>query len=356
MNRKNVAIVTWYHSKNFGSQLQAYALYYVIKRFGFDVYMICLCNHARLRKIYYCILNSLPHRIARLLNKSVEEPSYQFVKTYLEEKSVPPQEFKSGFDAVVCGSDQIWAPNQFKPYYMLSIVPDKVNKISYAASIGLENIPDDLVNDYKKYVGRINHVSVREDKGKELLEKKCGIESTVVLDPTLLVDKKEWDFIKREPDIKRNYIFCYFLKKDHQYGSLVKDFAKQKEFTIIGVSDNTDDALWMQLLSHQQVGPCEFIGLIEGAKAVITDSYHGTIFSMLYHKPFILFERFNKEDNICQNSRIEQLKKYFGIDDRVVNPNLINQLDITPIDYSKFEPSLAILREKSMRFLKDALL
>lgn len=351
----NIGIITWYHSINYGSQLQAYALSRVLNRIGFNAYMLTsshypIAKNATNALLYHSVLK-------KILLPFIRDQKELFVKTHLREfylnyKHPSFYNFKS----IICGSDQIWAPSQFKPYYMLSTVPDKVNKISYAASIGFENIPDDLVNDYKKYIGRINHVSVREDKGKELLEKKCGIEATVVLDPTLLVDKKEWDLIKREPDIKRNYIFCYFLKQDHQYSSLVKDFAKQKELSIIGVSDNTEDASWMQLLSHQQVGPCEFIGLIEGAKAVITDSYHGTIFSMLYHKPFILFERFNKEDIICQNSRIEQLKKYFGIDNRIVNPNLINQLDITPIDYSMFESSLTILREKSMRFLKNALL
>ena len=354
--KRNIGIVTWYHSINYGSQLQAYALSSVFKSLGYKAGMVSFSHHPFIKKIvdtlFYII--KIFHN---LFQSSLSLKMDSFTKGHLKEfyLNINKPVF-SNYKAVVCGSDQIWAPIQFNPFYMLSFVPDDVNKISYAASIGLEDIPDNLVNDYKKYIGRINHVSVREDKGKELLEKKCGIKSAVVLDPTLLVKKEEWDFIKKELDIKGNYIFCYFLKKDHQYSSLVKDFAKQKGFSIIGVSDNTDDSSWMQLLSHQQVGPCEFIGLIEGAKAVITDSYHGTIFSMLYHKPFILFERFNKEDEICQNSRIEQLKKYFGIDDKIVNPNLINQLDITPIDYSKFESSLSILRDKSMRFLKNALL
>ena len=355
MQNNKVGITTWFHSDNYGSQLQAYALTKVIKRLGYDAFMTSMSHHPVIKQIIY---NTLYHSIFRFFTFTLlKDKKDLFVKKHLKEMflAVNSPSF-AGINNMICGSDQIWAPIQFNPFYMLSFVPDDVNKISYAASIGLEDIPDNLVNDYKKYIERINHVSVREDKGKELLEKKAGIKATVVLDPTLLVDKTEWNTIKREPHIKRDYIFCYFLKKHHQYSSLVKDFAKQKGFSIIGVSDNTDDSSWMQLLSHQQVGPCEFLGLIEGARAVVTDSYHGTIFSMLYHKPFVLFERFNKEDEICQNSRIEQLKKYFGIDNKVVNPNLINQLDLTPIDYVRFESSLSDLREKSLFFLKSALL
>ena len=265
-----------------------------------------------------------------------------------------PQVSKS-FDTIICGSDQIWAPNVYNPIYMLDFVPDNINKVSYAASIGLESIPDEMVENYKKYIGRIYHISVREEKGKEILKNQCGIESTVVLDPTLLLPKEEWDKLKKKSTIKEKYIFCYFLKKDHQYKELVKDFAKKNDYAIYGVSDNANDSSWMQTFDFRTVGPQEFIGLIESAQCIFTDSYHGTIFSMIYHKPFLLFEKFTSNDTICQNSRIEQLRTYFGIDKNIVRADSINTIEIAQVNYDEFESALAKLREGSRSFLKQAL-
>lgn len=355
MQKNKVGIVTWFQSVNYGSQLQAYALTRAINKLGYEAYMISMSHYPIIKTfVYKSIYKSI---LRRFILSLIKDRNVLFVKKYLREwfMNYHSPSFEH-INNMICGSDQIWAPIQYNPYYMLSFVPNNVNKISYAASIGLEEIPDRLVDSYKKYIRRINHVSVRENKGSDLLKDKCGIESTVVLDPTLIVEKKEWDSIKIKSSIDFDYIFCYFLNKNHKYRALVEEYAQNRGFRIVGVSDNVNDSTWMDLLSHEQVGPCEFIGLVEGSMAVVTDSYHGTIFSMLYHKPFILFERFNKEDKICQNSRIEQLKKYFNIDNRIKNPNLISHLEIAKYDYTKFESSLSILREKSLCFLKDALL
>ena len=111
----------------------------------------------------------------------------------------------------------------------------------------------------------------------------------------------------------------------------------------------------MHIYDFKTVGPCEFIGLIEGAVGVFTDSYHGTIFSMLYHKPFTLFERFSCGDNINQNSRIEQLKSYFGIDNNVVKADSVSSVVLNSINYEEFEHTLEELRGYSAAFLKKAL-
>ena len=176
-----------------------------------------------------------------------------------------------------------------------------------------------------------------------------------MLDPTLLLPKVEWDKIKKQSKIKEKYIFCYFLKKDHKYKKLVKEFAEENGYEIYGISDKNDDSLWMHIYDFKTVGPCEFIGLIEGAVGVFTDSYHGTIFSMLYHKPFTLFERFSCGDNINQNSRIEQLKSYFGIDNNVVKADSVSSVVLNSINYEEFEHTLEELRGYSAAFLKKAL-
>jgi len=357
--KKKVGIVTWYNSDNYGSQLQAYALSRVVNSLGFEANMITTSRHPVVRSILDTLLyHTLLGRMYVFLKTN--EQRLIFNKKYLKECYIDlrrPSFFK--LHNMICGSDQIWAPNLYNPIFMLSFVPDEVNKVSYAASIGLEEIPDCLVEKYKHYIGRINHVSVREDKGKNLLKERCGIESTVVLDPTLLVNKEVWDQIKKESTIKSQYLFCYFLRKDHKYRDLVKKYAENYGLDIYGISDNPNDGEWMHLFNHRQVGPCEFIGLVEGAHTVITDSYHGTIFSLLYHKRFVLFERFDIEDKICQNSRIEQLKTYFNIGENIVRQDVIPSLFLSScklIDFNDFERKLSKLRIYSMNYLREALI
>ena len=362
---KRIGILTWHYYPNYGSRLQAYALYRYLSICGFDAVFINYRNPLFgksnfLRKLCYSCIFLMPQNVCELISKKLVFASHRFDKKHLPQTKEVDAEDKlvalsCNFNSIICGSDQIWAPNVFNSIYMLDFVPESVNKISYAASIGLESIPEDMVEDYKKYIGRINHVSVREDKGKEILKTQCGIDATVVLDPTLLLPKAEWDKIKKPSKLKGKYIFCYFLKKDHQYKNLVKDFAEMNGYAIYGVSDNCDDASWMHLYDFRTVGPCEFIGLIEGSEGVFTDSYHGTIFSMMYHKPFTLFERFSSSDKICQNSRIEQLRRYFGIDENIVRADSLNTIKMNSIDYDAFEKSLALLREGSVSFLKNAL-
>ncbi len=255
---------------------------------------------------------------------------------------------------VVCGSDQIWAPNVFNPVYMLDFVPDDIPKISYAASIGLNEIPDDLVGTYQKLLSRFQSISVREKQGAQLLDQRCGIKSEVVLDPTLLVNADHWKKLEKKINRKDKYIFCYFLNKHHRYKGAVQAYTKRRGIAVIGCSANPEDASWMTILGND-IGPCEFLWLIHHAEAVFTDSYHGTIFSLLYHKPFVTFERFESSDKICQNSRIYQLDDHFCLSQRIIRVTHDTEIVIDDFDYDMFERRLCELRKSSMEFLKRAL-
>ena len=353
---RNVGIITWFCTPNYGSQLQAYALNHVLSIQGNEVEFICFTKYPKLRRAIF----HLPLRVQRILSKYYHSKEWAFCSPWIKlhyihysEKEVPS--VAHNFSTVICGSDQIWAPNLYCPPYMLSFVPDEVNKVSYAPSIGLNEIPENLVEGYKKYVGRINHVSIREDKGQEILKNQCGIDSTVVLDPTLLLSSQDWDAIKEIVKIDKPYLFCYFLRENHTYRKSVEKLAADKGLKIYGVSYNITDSEWMENLSVSNIGAGEFLGLISGAAVVVTDSYHGTIFSMLYHKDFVTLERFDKNDPICQNSRIHQLNKYFGIENNVFTVKEDTELSVNPVDYSNFENKIAQLREKSIAFLKNSL-
>lgn len=279
-----------------------------------------------------------------------------FIQDFLKEHFTNPSKPLNDYNAVICGSDQIWAPNVFNPLYMLSFVPDKTKKLSYAASIGLNDIPETLVGEYSRLLSRLSAVSVRENNGQELLQSRCGIESTVVLDPTLLLSAEDWTRLEIKPSVGTPYIFCYLLNPSHNYKKKILDYQKRTGYKVVGITENADDKEWMEVLEYRNVGPREFLGLIHQAKAVITDSYHCTIFSLHFNRPFITFERFKNTDSICQNSRIQQLDQYFNISKNIVSPNECDTLEAHAIGHMEFEKKRKYLKENSINYLKKALL
>ena len=357
----NIAILTWHYYTNYGSVLQAYALQEFLIEQGYNVTVLDY------RKPEYngCRLSRMLRRhkllykyFCQLFNRKKAYSFYRFIceKLHMSTEIMYANALEKEIqkhNAIIVGSDQIWAPNVFNPVYMLDFVPDDILKISYAASIGLNQIPDDLISTYQKLLSRFHAISVREKQGAQLLDQRCGIKSEVVLDPTLLVNIDHWKQLEKK--VKRNdkYIFCYFLNKNHRYKESVQEYAKKKDIEVIGCSANSEDASWMTVLGNE-IGPCEFLWLIHHAEAVFTDSYHGTIFSLLYHKPFITFERFANTDKICQNSRIYQLDDHFNLARRIIKIE-DTELIIEDYDYDMFEHRLDVLRKSSLEFLRKAL-
>lgn len=357
MNKKKVGIVTWHYYNNFGSALQAYALQQSVIALGYD------CNIINYRDDKFGKYSGLKNRLMEALDKSrtlsnFKFPFVTFQFKYLKQTTIirkigKLQEISKKYEVVICGSDQIWAPNVFNPVYMLNFVPEGVRKISYAASIGLNNIPDELVVIYQKLLSDFHSVSVREKAGGQLLKDKCSIEADIVLDPTLLIDISHWNELESDFNTHEKYVFCYFLNENHRYREVVKRFSKEKGVKIIGHSANGGDAKWMNLVDR--IGPNEFLSLIHHAEAVFTDSYHGTIFSLLYHKPFLTFERFKESDKECQNSRIHQLNDYFNITNRIVQAEHCGTAEIPYYDYDMFESKLHDLRRIAIEYLCEAL-
>lgn len=365
MKNNNIGILTWHYYNNPGSGLQAFALQETLKSQGFNAKLInyhdyvhgdVSCVKYKIKKLIISILVRI-FPWARNRYSCYDDIRYYqkkyFTETKLFQNAKRLRNLAEDFSSLVYGSDQIWAPNVYNPIYMGAYVPDHVRKISYAASIGLNDIPDDMVETYKHNLSTFHAVAVREQEGKELLKRRCGIEATVVLDPTLMVDVDVYRKMQRPVDgIKGKYIFCYFLNKEHQYRAKVEQYAKEHNLQIVGVSDKEDDTSWMKRLTY--IGADQFLWLINHAETIFTDSYHGSIFSLLFHKNLWTFVRFAEDNPICQNSRIRQLQNNFNLAHRIINNN--SEIDDTKlIDYEYFENRLAELRESSFTYLRNAL-
>ncbi|MBR5595995.1 MAG: polysaccharide pyruvyl transferase family protein [Paludibacteraceae bacterium] len=358
-----IGIVTWHYYANFGSGLQAFALQRLISDMGYDVKIINYRNPLLGKRVWWRdVAKFLLHNTIGVVNRKVYEITSQGVERYQyryfrQTKSFTnPEEIcevVKDFSCLVYGSDQIWAPNVYDPIYMGKYVPKHVRKISYAASIGLNDIPTDLVDIYKENLSSYSSISIREEEGKELLKKKCGIDATVVLDPTLMVNADIYRKMQRPvKGIKGKFIYCYFLNKEHQYREKVEEYARKHKLQIVGSSYKKSDSEWMTKLIN--IGADQFLWLINNAETIFTDSYHGSIFSLLFHKNLWTFVRFEENSPVCQNSRIRQLQKNFNLGHRIISAKGIVD-DSKNIDFDYFEMRLAELRLDSISYIKAAL-
>ncbi len=359
-----VGIITWHYFNNVGSNLQAYAMQKIIKNLGhnptFINYRYKIYKDSFLKKVIkeFCII--IDKIFPNLVNEKMRFGAYSFQKEEMQKTEEiydkkKLEEIALKFDAVVCGSDQIWAPNVFDEVYMLSFVGEKVKKIAYAPSIGLNEIPENLVEKYKKYIGRLDRVSTREDNGVKLLKEYCGIEAEQVLDPTLLIEKTEWlELVKNENTFKEKYIFIYLLGEKKWIREWIQKFAKNTKMKVILLSSFNDDKKYADIY-YKVMGPRKFIKLVSEAQYVLTDSFHGTIFSILFQKQFYVFDRFDSKEKLCQNSRIISLLEILELEDRRVRSNDEVKLIDKKIEYEKINNKLEKEREKSLKFLSESL-
>jgi len=359
---KKIGVITWHYYGNFGSMLQAYSLCETLKNFG-DVKIINYKNPKKVRLengisrfLKFLMANTIGLFIKRFRYRFLCFEIQYFAETKLLSTKTQLENEARRFDCIICGSDQIWAPNVFNPIYMLNFTDSAtVKKVSYAASIGLNDIPDNLVCEYSHLLSDFVAISVRENEGAELLKRKCNIKNvSVVLDPTLLICKESYRKIEKKVKVlnehTNEYIFCYFLNSNHNYEARVKEYASRNGLKLVGWSANYNDKSWLG--DYHWIGPCEFLWLVDHAKTVITDSYHGTIFSLIFGKNFFTFERFKQDDPINQNSRLNQLNIFFNIKNRIIASD--SSLMDSKFDYCKFEKDLAKLRNESIDYLRKA--
>ena len=354
--KKKGGSLTWHYYRKFGSGLQADALYSYLNIHGCETFIINygVGKRPALWKIrlFASFFDAL---IPRVLSSKIHYHFLNFEHKYLKEtqlvRTYEDLEYVvRSFDTVICGSDQIWAPNVLNENYLLPFVPDYIRKVSYAASIGLPTIPKDKRALYKKSLSRFFAVSVRERQGQEILKNEIGISSTVVLDPTLLLDRKEWLSIARYR-CHTPYILCYFLGRNRNHRQMTQEFAQKTRLPVLCLSRFPEDKTWGWNVD-EDAGPQEFVGYVDNASYVITDSFHGTCFSINLGKDFYVVNRFTPEDPINQNSRIANILSLFGLENRLIDkiPG-----DVTSINYGVVQERLHEEREKSHCFLQQSI-
>lgn len=215
-----------------------------------------------------------------------------------------------------------------------------------AASFGVDKIPEKWVDKYKAGLIDFKALSVREDKAVDIVKNTIGITCHKVLDPTMLLERAEWDKIKKMPTKinGKNYILTYFLGgRTREVEKVIYRYAKLTDSAVINLQDyNTP---------YYTVGPDEFVGLISKAKMVLTDSFHATVFSIIYEKPFVVYDRQGSGKKM--GSRLSSLLEMCGLNDR--RASALDEKMLLQVDYTNAR--LAIQKEKvhSLKYLNEAI-
>ena len=261
------------------------------------------------------------------------------------------------YEQLVCGSDQIWNPDYNIPAFFLNFGKKECRKIIYAASIGKGQLSCLERKTYSKLLEFPDYISVREDSAQKLISSITEKNVELVLDPTLLQQQEYW--MKKADDSSlnhRNYIFCYFLNLTDEKVKSVNDFARKNNCEIIAIpylhneTEGYSEKLNGKLIS--EVNPADFLNLIRDAEAVITDSFHATVFSIIFQKDFWCFGR--NTGTYSMNTRLHTLLNYVEMGDRMIAPDdLKNKTHCTHIDIDFH--NLKMKQEESIAFLSNAL-
>ncbi len=354
---KKAAILTLNGNNNFGNKLQNYALQQYLKSNNLDAETIWI-KTLKNENFMLTILRNLKKNIRYLFkeNKKRIRKFKKFDKKYIKYSSKKINFFddlskiNNKYDFFIVGSDQVWnhkMTHNFNIYFLDGV--DDYKKISYAASFGTESIDNNYKDEYVKYLNKFRLISVREQKGKELIEKITDRKDTeVLIDPTMLLNVDEWDRIIKKPNGfgKKKYILNYFLGElSNQRKEAIEKVAKDNDCEIINILDK-DDPYYIS-------DPSEFLYLEKNAFFVCTDSFHSCVFAFMFDVSFVVFDREQKGiENM--NSRIDTLINKFKLKNRKYNGNNITKENLDH-DYSEAYKILEKEREKSKDFLEKAL-
>lgn len=386
MDRK-VGIVSCYFKHNYGSMLQAYATQKVLDNMEIPNETINIdenIDFANGKKKYYMsqITNipfiksklgmvklKLDKKINKNLGNNIQirdnkykefEKNFRLTKPYKTYRELSEQ--CANYSDVIVGSDQLWLPvNVVADYYTLNWVPDNVNKVSYATSFGVSTVPDKYKNDYKKFLNRINCLSTREEAGIKLVEQLSDNKATLVCDPTLLLNKEEWmDIQKEEPIIKEKYILCYFLGKNIEHRKFAERLKEKTGCKIVSLNHADEYVKYSDKFcdyAPYDIGPAEWINLIRNAEYVCTDSFHGTVFSLINNTKFFTFERYsNKNSKVSTNSRIYSLLGIVDLKERILSgTENVDDVIKMQINFDNVNEKLDKFRESSKGFLKNSI-
>ena len=383
---KKVGIITIVNVNNYGAELQAFATFRKLQLMGYNAEIINYLYYKDWRYIdskmsrsfnsmsikgkiiyfaKYRVASFVLNKILPLICKDVKQRianfnsfhqhNTRFSKLYKSMKDLYTD--TPIYDVYMVGSDQVWNPNassSIEPYF-LTFAPHSALTVSYASSFGVSKIENNsIAKRIKLGLSSIKTISVRESSGVNLVKELTGRTAQLVCDPTLLLNKSEWTmFMKPVSNMPQRYVLIYQLSESDAIVKLATRIGKQEQIPVYRICKRAfkvkKDKGVVNILN---AGPSEFLSLITNASFIITNSFHGTAFSINFDVPFYTVVSAKKKNN----NRMESLLDYVGLGKRIVKDDVdITNLPIVGYDVNATQLKLKSFRLESEKFLEDAL-
>ena len=343
-----IGILTFHWATNYGAVLQSFALQHTIKKLGHEVHIINYKPWNTDINLYSLIrYRMILHPYKLLKDYSKEQLFIPFRDKFLSQtkrikRAIFLGKLSEDFDCVISGSDQVMNPSFLRvgepkgsTAYYLGFGRDTLRRVAYGVSFGTTKFPDALLHVVEPLISRFNSLSVREQSGISIIEKMGRQDAILVPDPTLLLSGEDYERIIRT-GVKHKKVCYYILHNRKELVEKIKyNFAQE------GVFEN----------NHCTVD--KWLENIHGASCFITNSFHGCVFSILFHIPF--FVVLQTKENIGMNDRFYTLLNYLGLTDRILTENDCDFSNAIPINWEEVEYRLQQYREIGMTFLKTSL-
>ncbi|MEW6261023.1 MAG: polysaccharide pyruvyl transferase family protein [Thermodesulfobacteriota bacterium] len=366
---KTVGVITYHYFHNYGAVLQAYALCSVIAQLGHSCQIIDFCPEPNFSRQIAFSLN--PRRWPGVLVRmwfSQDNSLYRkrfdaFIANHLpltEHCYTTAKELEQNpplFDTYVCGSDQVWHPlllnREFGLPFLLSFVPEGKRRVSYAASFGVSEIPEQYRQKMADLLCRFDAISVREDVGCSIVKSLTGKDAKHVVDPTFLLTPEDYQQIAVAPPYS-DFVLVYPMETglNQSFVRLVELVKSKIKLPFVFVFPDGYSNIWLRLADKVRLdaGPKEFVGLIDRARLVLTNSFHGTALSIILGRPFL------GVPHSSTNARIRSLLQVLNLQARqLVDFNEIDDRFLDISDYSVAFELLSKWIEFSLDFLRSEL-
>lgn len=371
-----IGIIAFHKAMNYGAVLQMYALYTYLKQQGHDPFVIDFKQTypdgylkwriGYLFKHPFDIFTAVKNRLFSKRDElCLKQGFHAFLNRFITFTETAQtldelQQYPPAADLYICGSDQIWNPNEIGFYaaYFLDFGPTDVKRISYGASFGRKEIPPEYVDVLIMHLKRFEAISVREASGVEIVEQLTGRDATQVLDPTLLLDDY-FEVIDDSLTPSGKYILVYRLHQERRLtkwmSDLINNISRETGLPVYTISPN-NKYRGLEVGKQLHPSPSEFLGLIKDANLVITNSFHGTVFAILFNRNFITCARDCHGDR--QNLRMTELLDGLGLLQHFIAfGSESNSLSVarTSVDYESVYRKLTDMRHGSYDYLKKNL-
>ena len=368
-----IGLISIHSAHNYGSVLQAYALQEILKKYSnnFELinyrpnYLDCQYNMFSIRvyKRFPGFINKIMHFGWRIIMFPGRLTKYKKFENFINNNMVLTHKYKKinqlrfqklDYDIVFVGSDQVWNTDiteGFDKVFYLDFLNENVIRASYAASIGRNSLDKKYFLDYKNCLEKFDYISLREQSSVHLIAEFTKKDISVTLDPTLLLKKSKWELLIKNSLIKcesADYIFVYILEDNPEFTKIVNNISKLLGLKVLSISKK-------KRFNNEKIfpnaGPEDFLKLCYYSKFIISNSFHGTVFSIIFEKNNCIVPHLNT------GGRMIDLMNICGLNERIIRTeNDLNNIDLKKdVNYELVKEKLKVHKEYSKAYLEKVI-